>query len=501
MKRLLIFICLLFTSIYLNGSSDFSDIFHRIEMEFDYLVEDIFFEDLNNDNLRDISILTKATEKKKLLIFFQNGDGFSSDPSQILDFDERAIIFDVGDITNQFQWKEIVYLTNTSLKYYRFEENFYNPEPVELIYISSIFLSPSPESPVRSKFIRDVNRSELGKLFIPEPNNLKILSEENDGIFKESQKVNLGPIFTNSSQFRFSEEDFEIFESFSQKVIINIPMLSIGDFNGDKKRDIISIFKDRIEVFFQNEKEEFSKEPDFEIDLDILTEKEKKIPSPPMFKVHASDLNNNGLIDILVSKSQIKTMTSLSKIYIYLNKKGKINITPDQILVNENALGFPEILDINGDSHKDLIISELKMGIFQIFKMLLTKRLAYKDAIYLGRDGRYPKSPHTKIESEIRFDFDDPEKPEEDISFFSGDFNRDGIKDILRRIDRKNKLVIFLGKSEERNKIFSEKASYEVKEELPPKIIIKDLNNDKISDIIFDFRKVENKKLVLFLSK
>jgi len=278
-------------------------------------------------------------------------------------------------------------------------------------------------------------------------------------------------------------------------------MISLGDFNGDGRKDIISIFKDNIKVFFQDEKNGFSEEPDFEIGLDILTEQERKVSSPSMFKMYTADLNNNGLMDILVSKSQIKTMTSLSKIYVYLNKRGKIELTPDQILVNENALGFPQIIDINGDNHKDLIISELKMGIFQILKMLITKKLTYHDAIYLGQEGRYPKLPHTKLKSKIRFDFDNPQKPEGEIGFFSGDFNNDRMNDVLRKIDEKSILTIFLGSARKGKKMFSKKASYETREELPSEIIIKDLNNDNISDIIFDFRKDEKKKLIVFLSK
>ncbi|GAH77947.1 unnamed protein product, partial [marine sediment metagenome] len=77
----------------------------------------------------------------------------------------------------------------------------------------------------------------------------------------------------------------------------------------------------------------------------------------------------------------------------------------------------------------------------------------------------------------------------------------DGVKDVLKKIDAKNMLTVFLGRSEARKKMFSKEASYEIKEELPMLIMIKDLNNDKVSDIIFDFRRDEKKKLILFLSK
>ncbi len=500
-KFVTLFICFLFFSFNSYAQSDFLEIFEKSEMKFDDLMDDIFFEDLDNNDLKDIVIQTNTLKNKKLLIFFQNRDGFNSAPSQILNMDENAIIFDVGNITNQYPGKEIVYLTSSSLRYYYLKDNFYNPESIKLIDISSIFLSPSPESPVRCEFIWDLNEDKLDELYVLKPNYLTLLSGEKNGVFKETQKIGLNPIFSIRSPLRFSSEDLEVPENFSQKIITRVPVLYFEDFNGDKRKDIISIFKDKIKVFLQNEKREFSKEPDFEINLDILSEEEKKKIPPPSYSVDAIDLNNNGLIDIVVSKSQLQTMGSLSKIYIHLNKEGKISLTPDQILVNDSAFGHPAILDINGDNHKDLIISEAKMGIFQILKVLITKKLTYENAIYLGQSGKYPKLPATKVKSKIRFDFEKLERTEGEIAYFSGDFNKDGIKDVLKKIDEKNMLAIFLGVSGARKKIFSKKASYRVKAELPSEIIIEDLNNDKVSDIIFDFRRDEKKKLVLFLSK
>jgi hypothetical protein len=500
-KFIILFTFLLFSSFNLYAQSNFLEIFNRFEMKFDYPIEDIFFEDLNDDNLEDILIQTKASEKKKLLIFFQRRDGFSSSPSQMLDFDEEAIIFDVGNVTNQYQGKEIVYLTSSSLKYYYLEGNFYNPESKKLIDISSIFLSPSPESPVRCKFIWDVNEDKLDDIFVAEPNDLTLFFGEKNGIFKESQKIGLNPFFTTQSPFRFSLEDFEDPEHFSQKIITRVPVLYVDDFNGDKRKDIISIFKDEIKVFFQNEKNEFSKKPDFKINLDILTEKEKKKLLPPAFTVYATDLNDDGLIDIVVSKHEVKAMASLSKIYIHLNKKGKIDLTPDQILMYESAYADPQILDINGDNQKDLIVSEAKMGIFQLLKILITRKLTFENAIYLGQSGKYPELPIAKIKSKLRFNLDKLEESKGEIAYFSGDFNKDGIKDVLKKIDEKNMLAIFLGQSEAKEEIFSKNASYEIKEELPLLIVIKDLNNDKVSDIIFDFRMDDKKKLVVFLSK
>ena len=198
----------------------------------------------------------------------------------------------------------------------------------------------------------------------------------------------------------------------------------------------------------------------------------------------------------------MKTTPSLSKIYVYLNRKGKIDSAPDQVLLNKSSFGMPEILDVDGDQHKDLVISEMKMGIFSIFKMLLTKKLTYEDAIYLGQKGPYPAVPAARVESKVIVDFNNPGiRPEGDIAYFSGDFNRDGIKDILRRVDEKKELAIYLGMLEKRKINFAGSPSYLFRGEFSSGIIIEDLNHDNSSDIIFDYRREKKRMLFLFLSK
>ncbi|MCX7974542.1 MAG: VCBS repeat-containing protein [Candidatus Aminicenantes bacterium] len=482
----------------INGSSDFSTIFNRFELKFDQYVEDIAFEDINEDQLKDIFLFTKVNDKKELHLFFQSKHGFSLTPSQTLAFEDKAIIFDVANLLDQYPGKEIVFLTSSALKSYCFQNGSYSREPIKLMDISSLFQFPSPESPVRSKFIWNIGGETY--LFIPAPGSLKILGKNKNETFGEIQQIHLEPIFSVRSHLRISE-DLETYESFSQKVIIQVPRLYLEDFNGDGRKDLLSLFEDKIKVFYQHENKIFSEEPNFELELGVLTDEEKKSSSPPFYKVLAMDLNNDNLIDLLASKSQIRTMKSLSKLYIYLNKKGKIEPTPDQILVNESFFGFPEVLDVNGDHYQDLVISEIKMGLFQIFKMLLTKKITYEDVIFLGKNGRFPLIPASRIRSEVIVDFDNPEKSEGDVAFFNGDFNRDGIKDVLRKIEGKNEITISLGRLEGKDLKFSDKATYLIKEELSSRVILEDLNQDNVTDLVLDFRKDKKKKIVIFLSK
>ena len=285
MKKSILLIVWLSLSGILKASSDFSNIFNIFEMKFDDPLEDIFFEDLNNDQLKDILVLTKGENNyKKLHLFFQNRNGFNPVPSQILNFDENAAVFDIGNVTNRYPGKEIVYPTPADLRYYHFEGEFYHSESAKLMNVSSIFQSPSAESPVRSKFIWNLNGEDLDYLLVSVPEYLLLLSSDQDEKYKLTQKIHLGPIFVTQSHLKASA-DIELVENFSQKVTIYVPLIYLEDFNGDQRKDILSLFREQLKVFFQNERKEFSEEPDFAIDLGILTEEEKQNPSPPFYKV------------------------------------------------------------------------------------------------------------------------------------------------------------------------------------------------------------------------
>ena len=82
-------------------------------------------------------------------------------------------------------------------------------------------------------------------------------------------------------------------------------------------------------------------------------------------------------MDLVVTKTTIKSNSSLTKLYFYLNKKGKITTTPDQVVIFDNSLGTPKFVDINNDGQKDLIVREAKIGLFQILKILITQKLNY----------------------------------------------------------------------------------------------------------------------------
>ncbi|MCP5048102.1 MAG: VCBS repeat-containing protein [bacterium] len=488
---------------FLFSQTSFKTIFHRIEIDMDVSIEDIFTEDLDGADGRDLLVVTKAVrgkQDKRLHIYFQTRSGFPTQPDQVLEFDKRAVVFEPVDISDQHKGKELLFLTGNSLEYYYLENNRYRLEPRQLAALSSVFLAPSKEGPVRGQLVRFIGENNSPVIFIPGPAAMTLLKKNAGGQFKPFQQLNIVPSFRTSSHYNLHRTDSPG-ENFSQKIVIRVPRIYLEDFDGDKDKDIISIVKDRIEVFFNKGEGEFSQTPGFGIDLELLTETEKEKFFVPNTSKNVIDLDGNGLADIAVTKTSFKATGSLTKIYFYINKKGKIEAKPDQVMMLGNSINIPVLRDLNGDGHKDLVTPEAKMGLLQIIKILISGKLSYRQSVYLSKNGKFAAEPDLRLKAEARFDLENPQDMEGEFIYFGNDFNGDSVKDLLRTESSTSKMLIFYGVPGSKT-LFSPKPAYEIKEALMPReCLIHDLNGDKISDIIFDYRKNKKKKVVVFLSK
>jgi hypothetical protein len=480
------------------GQSSLLDIFRRYEFKVKDTIEDIFTEDLNDDGLFDLLVLTKAKNDKLLNIYIQKNEGFSQNPDQRMTLNKQVIIFDCGDVDSAYKGKEIVCLTSDAVFYYYLINGLYQEETRELMKVNSIFLSVSLECPVRSQFIFQTANKKSTMLLIPDAQGMNIFWQ---GQLNRSHKISLKPVFTTSSYSRRHREDSD-FEIFSQKIIARVPMVFLKDFNGDKVKDLVSINKDEVEVFFMNQDGTFSLNPDFNIGLEVLTEEEKEKILRPGFNVKAEDLNGDGLIDVVATKTTLKSNSSLTKLYIYLNKVGKIESTPDQIVIFDNSLGTPKFFDLNNDGSKDLIVREAKIGLYEILKILITQKLNYKESIYLRKNDKYPANADFKLKAQTLFDLEKSTRSVEgEFFYFEGDYNGDGVKDLLKTDSRKKKIIIYLGDLKKKQ-IYALEPNLEIKESLIPiDLIINNLNGDDKSDIIFDYRRNKEQKIVLYLSK
>ena len=502
-KRFSIFLFLLSTiQICVFSQPNILKRFTRIEINFEHLISDIIYKDLNNNNFLDLVVITedKKQEKKRFRIFFQSPGGeFNKTADWDFKLDKNAIVFDIDDIIKKYEGKEILYLTKNSLNYYYLKDKKYVKGEKELLNVSSIFLAVAKESPIHSKLILSLGNKKL--LAIPGPGNLKLFSQDQENNYSQVREINSKPFYNIATNLRTVSIGSGGFanNNYSQLIVIQTQGIFFKDFNGDKEKDIICIYKDKIHVFL-NHAGQFFTEPDSKFDMKVLSREEKEKALKPAFTIGPVDINGNGLIDFVVTKTSLKMKNSLTKIYIYLNKKGKIEYTPDQIIILDNCLGFPEIVDLNGNGQKDLIVDGLNMGLFQILKLLITQKVNTTESVYLRKENKYDGEPDFILKSKGVFDLDASTTQNGEFHHFKGDLNGDSVKDLINADTLKNRIFIHFG-NKKLKRMYQKNADFTIKEQkVPHNIILKDLNGDRISDLTFDYRYLKKKKIIIYLS-
>jgi len=515
-------------------------------------------DDINNDGLIDFVYIND----RKLSFFLQTKDGFSENNSQTTIVDSSAVIFDIGDIDDKSPGKEIIVINPDGVfAYNQNESNKFQPNllPIHLIKNASTLeielnnnhkisnnesdnsitirssISTTRKRLRRWNLIDDINKDNLNDLIVPlDLGKYQFFIRNNNSSFNKSTTLSVVPNYR--LHFAASNNNSRVItsvnaspsgvtvvssgnseaegRSYSSSRIASVEKFYLEDYNGDKKPDIVFKRKKEDFYFLQNGDGTFSNillkgkkirfdkskfRSEFRKNLREKYKKEKNLEiSYPEF----IDLNKDGIEDILCTKMSggIFSLRSVLLIY-YGTAPGQFPEKPSKVFVSEGIIaGDPDEIckDFNGDGRQDLVLPYFKISLTGIIKILITRNIKLKYQFYLcGEDGKYPEKPSFKRDINYKFSFSEDGEPT--IAKFDGDFNGDGIKDMLIAPDR-NKISIYYGNKTE---VFPKKASVEYKNiRIPNNAKIADLNKDWKSDIYFRLsnNKKETEELVILLS-
>jgi len=238
------------------------------------------------------------------------------------------------------------------------------------------------------------------------------------------------------------------------------PFFMIEDYNRDGLTDFIVKNGNKIIVCFQTEAEEFNNSSclsvdlpanddiqNFSFDLGMNFRKYQEFH----FLLFISDLNNDGLLDLITEKIQLEKgifniKTELQFYYGKESEKGFGSIyskTPDQVIRNKSSVQVGTLLyDINGDGSKDLLIPNVKFNLISLANIFLSQKASIDFKIYfMGKDNRYPEEPIDHRQLVLDFSFSD----DNFVPLYNlNDYNGDGVIDLLTTTNRKE-LSIFTG--------------------------------------------------------
>ena len=443
-------------------------------------VLEVFPQDFNGDGALDILVQHNQSNypnphiDRFLSIFLQEDGDFPEHPNQTITANRGEILFDIGDIDGN-NLPELLFLREDGVYARKFTTTGYTRTLYSILKTPSVFLSHDPSKLRRYPFIDDFDKNGVPDLLIPHPHELRIYSRTHTENYTLTKRLWYSPEFTLSTQ---EETTLSLY----------LPSLHIGDFNGDAIPDLLIPAGDRLDVYLQHptvktEQHEGLIPPNLRYRMGARAVSPSLLDqiAPASVTLDVRDLNGDGYVDVLLSKASRGSFTkSISQIQIYINKSGRFDLLPDQVLTAENFGGEHIIRDFNQDSLLDLALLTFKIGFAQAAKFLITKKAGSTYDVYLMRQNHtYPSKPDGRISFSRKVNINDLFSSTFCQSF-EGDFNSDGLQDLLIGSDS-NELSIILGQSQG---FFSHKAAHKINAPISSHLWVGNLNRDGFSDII-----------------
>ena len=269
--------------------------------------------------------------------------------------------------------------------------------------------------------------------------------------------------------------------------ILQLPELQAGRFNRDAHADILCIHGSTLNIFLSLDRRRGSNTDLTVPDLRYLMRSRAISPSvfeqisPEDFRIETVDLNADGYLDVVLSKSpRARFRTGISQVQIFMNRGGRIETLPDQILTADHFSGDHIIADLNRDGLQDIALLTYPLGFTQAARFLLTKRTANSYELFFMRaDGSYPAVPDSRIGFTRSVDMENP-LDESPLRAMGYDFSGDAVPDFLVAADA-DCFTVFPG-TEECG--FTKKGAFSIEAPVDGDLSVTDLNGDRTADLI-----------------
>lgn len=333
-------------------------------------------------------------------------------------------------------YKKVLLLDSVGL----WELDFKNNQPKMITKVDSLYIDPSPQFIAKKQLAMDFNGDGLDDLYIADFKKSTILIQQPSGEFLQTQ-LPIFPMIDMGQQIAFTPSK-----------IFNL------DINFDQLQDIVTLKNNQLVVFQQLKSGLFSKIP-----LNIMLP--FKVSERPWWFLKGADgdtadqshirhtkletiedINGDGIADMMVKETQstgVLDRNNRYDIYYGYNDDGLISFrqTEDTSITAEGTLEGLELVDINGDQRKEILVSSFDIGIGQIIGALISGSIDQDVFLFtLDNEGKYLKKPIFKKEVDLKFSLSSGKSGQAVI--LAADVNGDGMKEMLLS-DSEKRLSIF----------------------------------------------------------
>lgn len=466
-------------------------------------VQDLEVVDLDQDGLQDLFITWVEGEypnyTRGITVFFQNKDGFSEQARQNINVGNAVALVDLG-LVDADRGVDIACLCRGNVSYYPLRGRQYG-KLTKLVNARPFTAMADENSLPLYDFVQDWNRDGKDEMLLQEFDRTLFFRTGAAGI-DTSKSVEINIDARISIHMGGAERMFQ--EHQSLRAFYYMPQLSVADFDGDGKKDLVAVVRSKISIHKQQADGNFSVNPDQVVTLNLPRpapkegKKQRGEPNPPNLII--DDFNLDGKMDVVASQLYGSISDLKSQTFIYYGHTGSLlKKRHDQLIERNQAASFALIRDIDGDHTLDLIIPYINIDLLSVAQMIVTSSATVNFAMYTIPRGKiYPKQPTGVDTTNIKFNMREM-AVEGGVPNVDGDFNGDGKNDAVVGKNM-TELHVQLGHGKG---VFEDKPWAVIPVPSPLFPVVNDLNGDRLADVVVTYNPYHehDHRLYVFINK
>jgi hypothetical protein len=409
------------------------------------------------------------------LFLFDKERGIAESPGQTFRLDGSVFLWTTA-LIEKGKPPFLVTAGSRAVQAHPFEGPGFAPRGADLVVHPSLFEGVSTGPPLYTDFAPDLDGDGVSEILLFRKDEIFVMKGGPASGYRCLDKL---PLSVDVSLLLNWGAHMKMTETSA------VSFLSFGDTNGDRLTDISAYRNEAIGIFRQQPDGRFSRADAMDLAVEKVKRRDRfiKFDVPP----RVADLNGDGLLDIVL------VYPSKGRVQIYYGQEGRRDFTqPDE--VKQVADGWSSgvyIEDLGGRGKLDLIMGVVRrFGISAGIQVFLSGKVDLELHVYpMQEGGRYSKDPVQELKFSIPYALQVTRASATlDLTFrpnFKGDFNGDGLRDMLVAGDEKT-LRIHPGS---RRHGIADQSSGSISMSPPEGTIltepfVADFNKDGISDLV-----------------